>query len=126
MLNFITYHSKNAPSDQQWLCYIILDDGEPWRVSFVGITEEECKTNATNLWNKEKAKVIGLGYKFEGERVSEENIQEDASEITTHKNAGKVWMVNTFMEHLCRVSPEEVASYEARGYIKGGPRSLSK
>jgi hypothetical protein len=39
-------------------------------------------------------------------------------------NIGKVWMVNKATSSLVRALPEQVAGLEARGYVRGGPRSI--
>lgn len=42
---------------------------------------------------------------------------------STHGLAGKVWVLNRTTGHRTRIDVSEVVSYEANGYVKGGPRS---
>lgn len=42
---------------------------------------------------------------------------------STHGNVGKAWMLNRVTGERARVDVSQVAVYEAKGFIKGGPRS---
>lgn len=42
---------------------------------------------------------------------------------STHGNVGKAWMLNRATGERARVDVGQIAEYEAKGFIKGGPRS---
>ena len=116
-MNIITYHSSNAKPHEAWLAYVELANGEQWLVRCTGHTELEAKTKCQVLWDREQKKYV----------LS--NAAKDVEPIKTsrgahlHGLAGKVWVINRSTHHLCRIDPNELASYEVKGYVKGGPRS---
>ena len=110
-MNIVTYHSVNSKPHEAWLAYIVLSTGEQWLVRCVGHTEEEAKTRAQALWEKEQA------------RYATVNAMCEPSEGRGHHFAGKVWVINRETHDLRRIALSELASYEAQGYVRGGPRS---
>lgn len=47
----------------------------------------------------------------------------DKVEKQSHGLAGKVWMINRSTQTKTRVDPSQVAEFETRGFVRGGPRS---
>lgn len=113
-MNIITYQSSNAKPHEAWLAYVELENGEQWLVRCTGHTELEAKTKAQVLWDRERDK-----YKVHNDAV----IKIEGRGGHFKANAGKVWVINRSTHHLCRIDPNELASYESRGYVRGGPRS---
>jgi hypothetical protein len=131
-MNIITYHSSNAKPHEAWLAYVELANGEQWLVRCTGHSELEAKTKAQVLWDRERAK-----YKVHNELV--DNAVAEMKKVDcqgeqpkridgrgAHASAmfaGKMWMINRATHHLCRIDPSELTVYEAKGYVRGGPRS---
>ena len=126
-MNIITYHSSNAKPHEAWLAYIELANGEQWLVRCTGHTELEAKTKCQVLWDREQKKYSASNeattlYKQSGEPrpIYHTQKQYDGRSAAF---AGKVWVINRSTHHLCRIDPNELANYEAKGYVRGGPRS---
>jgi hypothetical protein len=116
-MNIITYHSSNAKPHEAWLAYVELANGEQWLVRCTGHTELEAKTKCQVLWDREQKK---YALSNAAKDVAVPDIKRgDLRE----KFAGKVWVINRSTHHLCRIDPSELVSYEAKGYVRGGPRS---
>lgn len=109
----VTYRSENAPREELlWMAQVVLSNGKFWGMYFTGKTEEEVVIKAVNQWNEIYKNIDGFE-KIENEYVEKRN----------HHFAGKVWMIHSFTRAKQRVNPDEVAKYEAEGWVKGGPRS---
>lgn len=113
MTEVITYESKNARPFERWQAYAVLPNGEPWLVRCVGETEEIAATKARTLYERERSRL----------KLVEKHYTKEDKPSSTHHLAGLVWMVNKTTNDKKRVKPEEVASYEWAGYVRGGPRS---
>lgn len=113
MTQTITYHSNNAPAGQEWMAYAVLPNGQRWNVYSMASTEAEATNKIVSLYEAEKLKAI--------RQQSDEPWT--AAVNRGHHFAGKVWMIHSFTRAKQRVNPDEVAKYEAEGWVKGGPRS---
>lgn len=118
-IKVITYHSSNAKPDEQWLGYVVLSDGNQWLVRFSGSNEQAVITKARSFYMLEKSRLAKLHGNQEDDRNDVRVIQTNRG----HHLAGLVWVINRELHDLKRIKPEELAGYEARGYVKGGPRS---
>lgn len=113
MVNVVAYHNPNlVPA---WISYIVLPNGEYWGVRFEGSTEGIAKDKAIRLWESERAKYAKLD--------SSPEIAKPLQLGRGHHFAGKVWVINRATHDLKRVGVDELANYEAAGYVRGGPRS---
>jgi hypothetical protein len=84
-------------------------------MSFFGPTEAEAVQKANSWYAKEserQKRIVG---------TSEIEIAADSSK--SHHFSGKVWVINRQTHDLRRIEPNELAQYEANGYVRGGPRS---
>lgn len=111
MTQTVTYHSQNAAPHEAWIAYAVLPNGQRWNVMVTASTESEAVDKITSLYDAEINKWKNTG---EGAKISVNR---------GHHFAGKVWMIHSFTKAKQRVNPDEVAKYEAEGWIKGGPRS---
>ena len=112
MTQTITYHSNNAPAGQEWMAYAVLPNGQRWNVYSMASTEAEAINKIVSLYESEIAK-----------NKTTEFVQVVGRADRSHHFAGKVWMIHSFTRAKQRVNPDEVAKYEAEGWVKGGPRS---
>lgn len=112
MAQTITYHSNNAPAGQEWMAYAVLPNGQRWNVYSMASTEAEAINKIVSLYESEMAK-----------NKPSEFVQMVGRADRSHHFAGKVWMIHSFTKAKQRVNPDEVAKYEAEGWVKGGPRS---
>lgn len=63
------------------------------------------------------AAMYGVGFSQDGKHIPAEQV---------HGNVGKIWMVNHSIKEKLRVNSNEVESYFAKGFVKGGPRTQFK
>lgn len=121
-IKVVTYHSVNSKPDEQWLGYIVLPDGNRWLVSFSGSEEASVIAKAQSFYRKEKERLDNLYGK------SDIEVDKSANHVKGSGRgahfAGKVWVVNRQLHDLKRIPESELADYEARGYVRGGPRSV--
>lgn len=114
MVDVVAYHNPNLlPA---WIAYIVLPNGEYWGVRFEGSTKRIATTKALRLWESERAKYAKL------DSSPNESVKPMQSS-RGHHFAGKVWVINRATHDLKRVGQDELAAYEANGYVCGGPRS---
>lgn len=121
----VTYSSVNAKIDEAWIGYIVLGDGSYWGVRFSGASEEIVVSHALRVWEQERAK-YGLKPVIEADKPVEPSGWSSAPvkvDGRGHHLAGKVWMINRATADKVRIEPSQVADYESRGYVRGGPRS---
>jgi hypothetical protein len=115
----VTYYSSNAKPNQAWIAYALLPDGNIWQVRCEGASEQEASQKAINLYEAEKGKWARLEpYKHEDSDEAEYKPSGRGVGL-----AGKIWVFNRATGQRARIDAAEMASYEAKGYIKGGPRS---
>ena len=118
-MNIITYHSSNAKPHEAWLAYVELANGEQWLVRFHGATEQEAKEKAIARWASEKDR-----YAYpEHDDCQMPPVRSGKGSHASAMFAGKVWVINRETHDLKRIDPSELTAYEARGYVRGGPRS---
>lgn len=127
-LTFITYHSHNAKPDEAWIAYVILPDGSNWGVRFTGATEADATLRARTLYEREKSRMSAMNYGDYGKVVdNNEPVKPSGWPMPSVGKgavfAGKVWMKNFVTNERARVDPSQLAEYEAKGYVKAGPRS---
>lgn len=120
-IKVVTYHSHNSKPEEQFIGYIVLPDGNQWQVRFSSNSEAAVIAKATALYRKEKERLNNLYGK------SDIEVDKPANHVKSSGRgahfAGKVWVVNRQLHDLKRIEASELASYEARGYVRGGPRS---
>lgn len=120
MTNIVTYHSVSAKPHEAWLAYVVLPSGEQWLVRCTGHSELEAKTKAQVLWDKEQKKYA------KANEMADCLIAAGHDKLLEGRGrhfAGKVWVINRAMHDLKRIDPNELDSYLANGYVRGGPRS---
>ena len=121
-LQILTYQSTNAPAHKAWIAYPVLDG--LWLVRCEAATEAAAIERAKAWYEAEKvrqARIVGKS-DDEGNDFKPAAVPSVGSGRGLHF-AGKVWMVNRETGHKCRIMPELQGSYEAKGYVRGGPRS---
>jgi len=123
MAQTITYHSTNAPTGQEWMAYAVLPNGQRWNVYSMASTEVEAIDKIVSLYEAEAAKFVNKAIAMAAQPLIDAIPQSYDNRGRGHHFAGKVWMIHSFTRAKQRVNPDEVAKYEAEGWIKGGPRS---
>lgn len=124
MTNIVTYYSGNTPNpNEAWSAYVILPTGKRWGVVAFGATEDEATFKIANLYEAEAAKFDRAPWSKAAQPLVNAIPQSYDNRGRGHHFAGKVWMIHSFTRAKQRVNPDEVAKYEAEGWIKGGPRS---
>lgn len=124
-LTFITYHSHNAKPERAWIAYVILPDGSPWDVPCYRATEADATEAVSNLYIREveKGKRLGAYTDWATKPTVDAQAGGWPQHHLTGKFVGKVWMKNFATNERARVEPSQLAEYEAKGFIKAGPRS---
>lgn len=129
MTEVVTYYSSNAKKHQAWIAYVVLPlDGNQLLVRSEGHTEDEAKQRAIAWYEKEKARQERL-YRAELEEnkpVDDDGWTSNPGGVGSGKGqvfVGKLWMLNRTTGQRARIEPSELQSYEAQGYVRGGPRS---
>lgn len=115
-----TYYSENA--DPAWLGFVVLPKGDQWGVRFSAATEAEVIEKALKVYKSEVEKGIRLGITHAPDGVpatSKPKGDGDGRSALT----GSVWVLNRTTGHRARVPADQWADYEAKGYIKAGPRT---
>lgn len=114
MTDTVTYFSQNHINpNEAWSAYVVLPTGKRWGVVAFGETEQQAIDKIVSLYEAEKLKAI-----------RQQSDEPWAAAVNRgHHFAGKVWMIHSFTRAKQRVNPDEVAKYEAEGWVKGGPRS---
>lgn len=111
-MQITTYQSIKAWPEKRWLAS--LDIGNNLLMSFFAKTEQEA-IDAANRW-----------WELRMQREAELNASPFNSEAVIDGRealGGKLWMLNRMTGHRARINASELALYEGRGYVKGGPRS---
>lgn len=114
------YQSTEAAVVMQWLAYMDLGNCS---MCFFGNTEAAARANAQRFFDREKARQLHLHGAASQVAGDVENLTHGATDNQQHRFSGKVWMLNRASGERARVDAGEVASFEARGYVRGGPRS---
>ena len=130
MTETVTYFSQNHINpNEAWSAYVILPTGKRWGVVAFGETEQQAVDKIVSLYEAEKLKATS---NYQKAATDFNNTKENLTTAKAfpierlsrgHHFAGKVWMIHSFTKAKQRVNPDEVAKYEAEGWIKGGPRS---
>lgn len=125
MTDTVTYFSQNHINpNEAWSAYVILPTGKRWGVVAFGETEQQAIDKIVSLYESETAKLINKAMSIAAKPLIDAIPQSyDTRNGRGHHFAGKVWMIHSFTRAKQRVNPDEVAKYEAEGWIKGGPRS---
>lgn len=126
MTNIVTYHSVNAKPHEAWIAYVVLPSGEQWLVRCTGHSELEAKTKAQVLWDKECKRYQVHNSIVDGCDVQTMVRVDRRSAIGSRASEmfkDKVWVINRATHDLKRIDPNELDSYLANGYVRGGPRS---
>lgn len=124
MVDVVTYHSQNAKPHEAWIGYVVLSDGNQLQIRISAASEQQVIARAQAFWSAEKARQdrvrasIGTDIATGGENLISERPSGKGQLFL-----GKVWMLRRQTGERARVEAGEVAGYEARGYIKAGPRS---
>lgn len=124
-IRVITYQSANAKPDERWIGYVVLPNGSTWQVRFSGAEENMVIANAKATYLADKAKQARI-YGNQDDEPAEHPFNQpikSSSDGRGHHFTGKVWVINRITHDLKRIDPSELASYEAKGYERGGPRS---
>lgn len=116
-IKVITYQSANAKPDERWIGYVVLPNGQNWQVRFSGSDEQSVIANAKTVYVAERGKQTRLRGSLDSETGK------DTPSGSRHHFSGKVWVVNRITHDLKRIEQHELTSYEANGYVRGGPRS---
>lgn len=120
MPTIITYQSSTAEPVKRWLAHMNL--GGDIYMSFFG-TSEQAAINRANAWYEaEKTRQARLGG-YEAPEIKGTTLVEKPTGGRGHHFSGKVWVINRSTHDLKRIEPSELQSYEANGYVRGGPRS---
>jgi len=123
MTQTITYHSNNAAPHEAWSAYVVLPTGKRWGVVAFGETEQQAVDKIVSLYQDEAAKFDRAPWSKTAQPLINTTPQSYDNRGRGHHFAGKVWMIHSFTRAKQRVNPDEVAKYEAEGWVKGGPRS---
>lgn len=124
MTNVVTYYSGNTPNpNEAWSAYVILPTGKRWGVVAFGETEQQAINKIVSLYEAEAAKFVNKAIAVAAKPLVNAIPQSYDNRGRGHHFAGKVWMIHSFTRAKQRINPDEVAKYEAEGWVKGGPRS---
>lgn len=143
------YEGQDEWGAKKWLAHMNL--GNDIYMSFFGHTKKEAEDKGHAWYAKESARFKHMdssqmdskpkaapvvvmnnndGWGSEGwggtaQVVAEHNgwPNEQTATGRGHHFAGKVWMVNKTTGDKKRIDPSEQSTYEANGYVRGGPRS---
>lgn len=110
MITVATYHSENAKPE--WIGFPRMPNGEVCWIKFEGNTEVDVIEKASTFMVAELERLAKL-----------QSVLATPAPNGNHANIGKVWIVNRQTGDKRRVFPSEPTSYEAKGYVRGGPRS---
>lgn len=123
-MNITAYETEKA-GPKKWLAH--LDLGNDIYMSFFADCKVHAIQKAEDWYNRERARQLrlmpeaGMVAALSSNRTS---IKPSASGKGRGQHfVGKVWMIHKDSRAKCRVPSAEVSAYEARGYVKGGPRS---
>lgn len=120
MVDVVTYHSTNAKPNEQWAAFLVSSSGDQLPMKFTGKDEQTVKTRAVEWFKAEKVRQTALL----GEAVNEAHDEDIKSTGGRgHHFAGKIWVINRQTDDKRRIEPNELAGFEAQGYVRGGPRS---
>lgn len=86
----------------------------------------------TATWNAPKAEshpATDFSEKLTSERpcktagVSGDGWDKPMDAVLTHRGKGQIWVVNRATAHKTKIAADRLQEFEAKGYVKGGPRS---
>jgi hypothetical protein len=145
-IEVVTYSSANAKPHERWLAFVLIN-GKQWLVRFSGPDEASTAERARNFYKaekerqtrlcgddapspvtvREKASIIVSGGAGVNKTAPADGFKSDwggpASPGRGHALKGMVWVANRDTKHKTRIKADELAAYEAKGYIKAGPRT---
>lgn len=117
-MKITTYHNPNEK--HAWVALVEL----PPRLymPFFGPTEEMARMAAENWFQYERQRKIVGSVATEVATTPDNRTGYNPGGRGT-QFIGKVWMLNRQTGERARIDVAEISQYEARGYVKGGPRS---
>lgn len=119
-MNITTYHSEDAPTHKSWLAYMDLGTCS---MSFFADSKLKAVEKAERFFAAEKARQVQIVGNIKAEVVEPAETNPWAATGRGQGFAGKVWMLNRATQERARVEANQVSAYEAKGYVRGGPRS---
>lgn len=120
-MQITTYQSGKADVSKRWLAHMNL--GGDIYMSFFGPSEQIAMDKANSWYEAEKARQDRLCKPSEDHYKGTTLAEKPSMQGRGHHFSGKLWVINRSTHHLCRIEPQELQSYEANGYVRGGPRS---
>lgn len=129
----ITMYRQMLPatsSNKEWLAH--MDMGGDIFMSFFGDSEESARNRAQSFWDTERARQSKIQTvsipTLEGKTVSVPGFQNPKTVGVGRgqANTGKVWVMSTKTGDKKRISPDQLASYLNKGFVKAGPRTQFK
>lgn len=119
-MKLMTYQSATAWPDKRWLCVMDMCDNGTLYMNFFAATEQAATDKANAWWDVEKAKQLRI--------MAVEVIDPTVDDVRMPSGRGagflgKVWMLNRSTGARARIEASEIGNYEAKGYVRGGPRS---
>jgi len=122
----ITIYQTEAEGPKKFLAH--MDLGNQIYMSFFGATRAAAMQRANDFYNRERARRLRLD-------ASAREVATTPQKLTSNSPikpqgpsgkdggfAGMVWVINHVTRHKLRVLPDQVAKYEANGFVRGGPR----
>lgn len=122
-MNIATYHSEDAPTHKSWLAHMDLGT---CHMDFFADTKLKAVEKAERFFAAEKARQIQIVGNIQAEIAVNNDTTGVNPWAATGRGqgfAGKVWMLNRATQERARVEANQVSAYEAKGYVRGGPRS---
>lgn len=128
-MNITCYHSSEAPTHKSWLAHMDLGT---CHMDFFADTKLKAVEKATAFFAAEKARQVQIVGNIKAEAVEPTKFNPWAGVLGRPSMpadgrgqgfAGKVWMLNRATQERARVEANQVSVYEAKGYVRGGPRS---
>lgn len=134
MNQIVTYESANATNpDMKWAAYVVLSNGTYWGVMFTAATEDGAVSKARDQWDKDRKRMPYHPDMYKDQEVYEEPTPSKAApkapkaqEMTSSRGAhfaNTAWVINKTSREKLRIPKDQVESYLAKGYERGGPRS---
>lgn len=105
------YQSENG----KWLALMDFDNNT--FMPFFGASKADAVNRAEAFLEREKARWL------RADSSGTENLTSERPAGKGQVFLGKVWMLNRETGERARVDAGEVAGFESRGYVRGGPRS---
>lgn len=134
----LVFHTSDSAFATPWLGYVVMPNGKRLEIPFFGDSEQNVRLRALAFWDKESARQRSLGAAdLEPVADIDQDDKPAPAKIIYAKPAaapgkgpgkgkvfkGKVWMINRKNGERARVEPSQVPAFEARGFVRGGPRS---